>query len=954
MPLFPPQAASHSVSPVSISPESSRSSSERKTPIVASHNPSPIEPVSQYPSRPHFKQIVPFSVPQSASRGESQKPIGSAHEKVGRAMPDRAAQIIRMIGSPSWSEPIEPSMPLTQQQNRADIAKPVQTDLPRSSSPAKSLETRPRAVEQTKQIVQPALSQNISLNTGDAEALPIMRGVPPQNVEVGLISTENAFENALLKTADSSCAPLRVAPTTKPQASMSAPSQTCAWIPPGTSVRVGDSRCCYTVPFGMLYIGSVLPPVLTGPYRTDNDPALIDPSLPISHNVDVTSTSASMGYWPAYGSIAPSDRGAYLEWLSGGRSNPLANIGYVFLFFYGLERRVLVDARLDPTARGEILAIAAEVRRLLGIYGDNRSFEGYATGFLEVLDTLVALSSPESVDSIAFENYYWDRHPRSYLAVKLARSAASREPIDPKWALLWALPTGDPSLCVRRCPREFDALFGIRFQKAFPSGFVPRQKQTSLTLEYRPASASFGGATQTIDTGLIQASDHGKAKLAELCEQCASELRPFSVWRGKRPNEPVSIEGFALLPMDLTANVFQSTHSEELAKIKRTLDSALGSGDTAVIDSDDLLSCWPSAVVASPTKAEARQFAQILERFGVGIEPDVRFGGSVQRSGSTVVLFRQSLDAQSAPSADYDKAALILALVAAVVHADGKVTTEERSMLESMADSFPGLVESERVRLRARAKWLLSTAPKITGLKKRLSALPSDAIELVAGYLVDAAVVDGDVGSDEIKHVASLFKSLGISSKDVAGRLQQAAARVSGSIAPESLTRGSAGGSFPSSYPSSPPHGIPGSGGTQPSSPKRKKITFLDMEAVNEKLADSAELAAILGSIYSDDDAPGVPTVASVRSGVDADLRNALSIWKLDSRHSELVRTLCKRGSWSRSEVESICETLRLLPDGAIERINDHAFEAIDAPFSEGDDPLELSPEALAAVAELG
>ena len=40
-----------------------------------------------------------------------------------------------------------------------------------------------------------------------------------------------------------------------------------------------------------------------------------------------------MGYWPSYSSISPEARAAYLGWLSTGKSDPQADIGYVFLYF---------------------------------------------------------------------------------------------------------------------------------------------------------------------------------------------------------------------------------------------------------------------------------------------------------------------------------------------------------------------------------------------------------------------------------------------------------------------------------------------------------------------------------------------------------------------------------------------------------------------------------------------
>ncbi|MEN1436945.1 TerB N-terminal domain-containing protein, partial [Pseudomonas aeruginosa] len=84
-------------------------------------------------------------------------------------------------------------------------------------------------------------------------------------------------------------------------------------------------------------------------------------------------------YWPSYDNITTEARRAYLQWLSSGRKAPHANIGYVFLFFYGLERRAFVDAKTNQAAAAEIPSIIAEVERLLSIYDENHSFNTYAS-----------------------------------------------------------------------------------------------------------------------------------------------------------------------------------------------------------------------------------------------------------------------------------------------------------------------------------------------------------------------------------------------------------------------------------------------------------------------------------------------------------------------------------------------------------------------------------------------
>lgn len=149
-------------------------------------------------------------------------------------------------------------------------------------------------------------------------------------------------------------------------------------MPPGESVTAGG----YVLPDGMLYVGQKLAAV--SEWR-GTEPALIHPGLKLA--TDPTAIGyATTGYWPSYSDVSPAFRAKYLRWLAGGRRDPGIDVGCVFLFFYGLERRVLVDLEQDPAAAaGEVEPIAAELERLLGIYGENGSFEGYASRFLEFI-----------------------------------------------------------------------------------------------------------------------------------------------------------------------------------------------------------------------------------------------------------------------------------------------------------------------------------------------------------------------------------------------------------------------------------------------------------------------------------------------------------------------------------------------------------------------------------------
>lgn len=163
------------------------------------------------------------------------------------------------------------------------------------------------------------------------------------------------------------------------------------WIPPGVSVEVGSVTLR-----GGLYVGKKS--------RAANgqgvEPALINPELRVDYYTRPDWNGSTVGYCPSYDRISPGARAAYLSWLAGGRQEPNVPISWVFLFFDGLERRVMVDATKSGPARDELPVIHTEVVRLLGLYARNGSVRSYATEFLAVLD-------PERAELIrwAFQTY---------------------------------------------------------------------------------------------------------------------------------------------------------------------------------------------------------------------------------------------------------------------------------------------------------------------------------------------------------------------------------------------------------------------------------------------------------------------------------------------------------------------------------------------------------------------
>jgi len=677
------------------------------------------------------------------------------------------------------------------------------------------------------------------------------------------------------------------------------------WVPAGESVTVAG----FSLPGGMLYVGSAL-----GRYDAQ-EPSLLNPKLRIAKSyVDIE--ERLMPYWPSFHSISPEARRGYLQWLEGGRRDPLADTGYVFLFFYGLERRALVDAISDPRVKAEIPLIVKEVQRLLSIYGESRSFRGYAEGFLaylsnQSLDPSLYLGPPP--DAVAYS--YEMPLP---LRIGLGQHAANKRPLDAAWALAWAL--ADPNISKRtpvtRCKNVFAALFKLKYASTHPAGLMLAQNKTKLKASYRPASAVLMAPSLNVgDLPDVMATSGTRKCLQSLVELCTSELEPYSRYLGRNPESAEALEGLLQLPVTL----WPATARTELDE----LQSRIGD-DLIVMSFGELAGRFKSAGALSRDKVLA--LARALESLHIGMEPDVLAGSRTPKAEDRIALFvTQPEDGSLRASAAYNAASVTLDLASSVASADGDTSNEEVSLLAQHIDSWSHLSVAHRKRLKAHLQIQIQQPPTLASLKKKLDPLSVEAKRTIASFLAHLAQADGIVSPAEVKLLERVYKALQLDSQLLYSDLHGAAAGAS--ITPVKPAT--------SSTPTEP--------GTQSAAVANQGFV-LDHERIAELQRETAEVSALLAQVFTDDQ---VEEPEQAFETVESATETTADVAGLNLEHSAFLRLLISRAEWSRSELEAAASDMELMLDGALEQINDMAFERFDMPVTEGDDPIEINTDIL-------
>jgi len=112
-----------------------------------------------------------------------------------------------------------------------------------------------------------------------------------------------------------------------------------------------------------------------------------------------------------------------------------------------------------------------------------------------------------------------------------------------------------------------------------------------------------------------------------------------------------------------------------------------------------------------------------------------------------------------------------------------------------------------------------------------------------------------------------------------------------------------------------------------------------DMEQIAKIRAETEHVSAMLADIFAENE-PTPDPPGSFGDGPLADL---------DSEHAMLLIQLVVRTEWTRQEFVNLAATANLMPDGAMEAINEWAFDRYGDALIEDGDPVVVNLELLSA-----
>jgi len=615
------------------------------------------------------------------------------------------------------------------------------------------------------------------------------------------------------------------------------------------------------------------------------------------------------GYYPSYDRISDGQRRCYLEWLSAGRKDvdpAQRSLGYVFIFFYGLERRVVLDRDRDP-------ALLEEVLRLLQYYGSAHKSRSLRTYFLQLLHFGGWQLGSEAYRLLwprllAFDG---DRPDEDGLRFVLANLHQRGETIDWEVAYRLALANQESrrSTVVMRAQEKFLALFQQRFNEQFPGGFrVDAAKQEAL-VQYRSASSaltqmSYERRPQSpfeLRIPNIAGLHRQFQALPAIWNSCVDDLSGYSrALKSKKQGQGAALAAWRSLPPELRKiedHPLKSAFAELLASAPRE-------GDYAFVPTAMLAMLAGVPERAKLTTAHSREVAEITEGLGWHLAPDPRMTGLPLAWNQELALYGAT-PGQLETSLPGPVRLLYLAVTLAA--ADGVIEPQELdTFYQLVAPQVPREEDWRPIRateasLRRDANVALRSLPQMSKL------IPADSRQFVLRLMAHIAAADGEVSLDELKVLRRIARAFELNPDSVEKLLRE----------DEAFREVTVAGA--------------GRGGTRgepiPTRPEEPAIFTLNQDRIKTLTQETQEVISLLSIVMAEpEEMPSPPSAAFSPLA-----RSPAVEWlnELEARYHAAVLSLVRYDEITTNDFDCIAADHHLMPDDLFNAVNTWADETL-------------------------
>ena len=665
------------------------------------------------------------------------------------------------------------------------------------------------------------------------------------------------------------------------------------WIRRGETVHVNG----FGLFTGLFYVGVTFP----GADARYNK-FLVNPSLPIGRSAREY-VSGGNGWSASYEELTPAGRRAYLEWVAGSCRDRDIPPEFARIYCGGLYYHVFVDGG------GDVPTVLAEARRLIALHHGNRIF-------VDLLGNLLSFASGIGYRRGQVPTYRdeWKHsvHAAAEVRLRIASLIAAGEAIGADDAFLYAREIGKIGIAPDDSvvdPEGLRLLWRKLFAARFPDGIAVQPPATKLKLSLAAPDA-LGSMRVPVPEWCRGLPDPGEAQafngiLTGLLAECVDALRRYTKLVRTKPTARGTLEAVGALPKQLVA----TSLAGRFASVKEVLDNALSKQGIVQSKVSRLFGFMemPFADDSEITPAVRKLVSTSLGKMDIAFEPDSTYGAQGFSMSGNIVFFR----AENGAPVDWRGAYALHRACADFVLGHVCTTASEAAAVErtlfGLRRADVGLGDPERTRLAAHARALAVDLGLRKGAPFRQGRLEGDAdLARLASMVAECVASLPSPGREAIKTAERFLAKLGADPRLLHNAIHRRPAD-DGEPVPV--------------VPGEPARGvaIPARPAEAPTPSCRPPA--LDAARLRALEEETDSVFSLLSDIFSED--AGTDPADRPVSGEAAG--NAMP--GLDAAHSSLLSAVMAAGSMARADFDALSRRLGLLPDGAVETVNDAAFD---------------------------
>lgn len=643
---------------------------------------------------------------------------------------------------------------------------------------------------------------------------------------------------------------------------------------------------------------------VSGALNQPYDASLIETGLPVAKS---GRGAYQLPYWPSYRQCSPEQRRNYLNWLTSGRRDPFVELGYVFIYFYGLERRVVVD-------RQDSQAVIKELLRLFPIYKSSRSFQRYCSSLLwmsALLASEVRELTDETLKQIVNATEFWSE---ANLSVLLSIYQKQNLPLPPDIAfLVTEHDSRSPrSVVFKRHPEKFRELFNSRFSEMYKSGFRLKTSKRDYYFDYRPASESLSGISSGICRNRVLLPNtlgipSQFKPLIQIWSEVIDDLKNFDrVQKKYSDDEVLTADVYEALPVEL-----RNDDHPDFDTWYQIIDQFTDDSGMSFIPISELANSRGIAERSRLTKKQSHQILNTADCIDLCLEPDSRETGQNYRWDEYVSVFPKEESEEDLKS--YHAASILLRLGMSIASADGTVDKEELEMITTHLEQQFNLSPQESVRLEHLALLLSRYPADDSSLARKLQELPEEQRNIVGDLLVGIASADDIITPDEAKALKKAFRNLKLDPNRI-DRLTEGVVSVENDTSAEAEL-------------------------------------VLNHDRIREIMSETSKVAEFLHTVMVEDEADEIELVeqekrlgpivevppvsqtenepSEISLSTESVVETEINYDGLDQRYHSFLKELLSLNHWKFSELEAQARTDGLMLMGAIEAINEWSLESL-------------------------